>query len=74
MILTFEFGANQIDFKVEKGYRIKDVLQILNDDTPLKSDLENLHYIMSKRRNQKINVLYTFEQAKLYNGDTLVIG
>jgi len=73
MILTFVFDADQIDIKVEKEYRIKDVLQILNDDTHFRSDLEKLHYVMSKRRNQKINVLYTFEEGKIYNGDTLVI-
>jgi len=74
MILTFDYGANQVDFKVEKDYRIKDVLRILNEDTELKSDLEKLHYIGSKRRNQKVNILYTFEEAELFNGDTLVIG
>jgi len=73
MIMTFVFGSNQLDFKVKKEYRIKDVLKILNDDTSHQSDLENLHYVISKRLNQKINVLYTFEQAKLYNGDTLII-
>lgn len=73
MNLTFVNDDNQVDFKVEKEYRIKDVMQILGNDTHLKSEVENLHYVISKRRNQKINVLYTFEQAQLYNGDTLVI-
>jgi len=74
MILTFEFGGNQVDFKVEKAHKIKDVLRILNDDAGLTSDLENLHYITSKRRKQRINILYTFAEAKIFNGDTLVIG
>lgn len=74
MILTFDFGMDQVDFKVEKEYKIKDVLKILNEDTALNCDLEKLHYITSKRRKQKINILYTFQEAFIFNGDTLVIG
>jgi len=73
MVLTFVFDTDQVDIKVKKDDVIKDVLKILNDDTHFRSDLEKLHYIMSKRRNQKINVLYTFEEGKIYNGDTLII-
>lgn len=74
MILTFKFGEMQTEFKVEKEHKIKEVLKILKEDVGLEIDLETCHYITSKRRNQKINSLYTFEEAKIFNGDTLVIG
>ena len=74
MILTFEYGTHQADFKVEKTDKIKDVLKILNTDTTFTCDVENLHYLTSKRRKQKINIRYTFEEANIFNGDTLIIG
>lgn len=74
MILTFEFGINSMDFKVEKEHRIKDVLKILNEDAGLSCELEKIAYLISRRRKQKINILYTFEEANIFNGDTLVVG
>ena len=74
MILTFIIGTYQADFKIDKSYKIKDVLKIINENTSLKSDLESLHYVTSKRRKRRINILYTFEEAKLFNGDTLIVG
>ena len=74
MILTFIIGTHQTDFKVDKTYKIKDVLKVINENTPFKNDLESLHYVTSKRRKQRINILYTFEEAKLFNGDTLIVG
>lgn len=73
MIITFETNSGQADFKVDKNYRIKDVLKILSENTVLKCDFD-LQYVTSVRKNQKINVLYTFNEAGLFNGDTLIVG
>jgi len=73
MIVTFIAGDKQADFKVEKHDLIKDVLEVLNESTELKVN-QDLQYVISERRKQKINVLYTFAQAKIYNGDVLKTG
>ena len=74
MILTFIIDTYQTEFKVDKSHRIKDVLKVINENTSLKSNLDALHYVNSKRRKQRINILYTFEEARLFNGDILKVG
>jgi len=74
MTLTFISGMFQGDFKVDKTYIIKEVLKILTENTEIKCDLKTIQYVSSIRRMKKINILYTFEEAGLFNGDILIIG
>lgn len=64
----------QIDIQVSSKQKIIDILQILLENHVIqKEQIQNITMIKSLRNSSYVSSLLTLEQAKIYNGDTLVI-
>ena len=74
MIITLQKDKVTTNFKVNEEQRIYDVLKTILDNTSLYNNCTHIRYVTSKRRREKINVLKTFQEAQILNGDTLIIG
>ncbi|MFV0393338.1 MAG: hypothetical protein ACK5LC_02930 [Coprobacillaceae bacterium] len=73
MILTFTNNEVSIDFKVAETERIIDVLKTISENTEMRVNLETVSYVYSKRLQEQIHILNTFESVEIYNGDILEI-
>ena len=73
MIITFMISDHDIDLKVEKTQKIIDVIRVLVENMSIPGEILQLKFAYSKRKDEKINVYLTFEQAEIYNGDLLEI-
>lgn len=64
----------EIDIKVNREQRIGDTMLILLDGgiLPMRVQKEKEH-IFSKRKNQYIDMDFSYEEAEIYNGDILYI-
>lgn len=72
LILTFTNRLMSMDFLVNSDIQIKEALFIITENTDFKLE-KKPNFIFSKRRDQKINVMYSFEQADIYSGDKLIV-
>lgn len=72
LILTFTNRLMSMDFLVNSDIQIKDALSIITENSNFKLK-KKPDFIFSKRRDQKINVIYSFEQANIYSGDELIV-
>lgn len=70
--VTFMNHRQSVDYQLDCEMLIKDALNIIknNDDFFVP---KNIRYIYSKRKEEMINVLYSFKQAKIYTGDIIKI-
>jgi len=74
VILTFKYKDQSDNFKVSEDQKIIDVLSIITSNTNMQFSLKENDFIYSKRMKEMVNIRKTFEEAKLYNGDTLILG
>ncbi|MFQ8704894.1 MAG: hypothetical protein ACLR9T_02435 [Thomasclavelia sp.] len=73
IILTFTNKYKKVDFLLNDEMIIKDAIKTIIENTEFKIDKE-VEYIYSKRKHEKVNINYTFNQAKIFTGDELVVG
>lgn len=73
MIITLRNNGSSANFKVDEDQRIYDVLKTISENTEIYINYDQLRYIKSNRRNEKINVLKTFKEAQIFSGDILVL-
>lgn len=70
--ITIKYLDFEKDFLVNSKLEIKEALDIISQSQILLLD-NNISYIYSLQNNEMVPVSYTFENAKIYNGDKLII-
>lgn len=70
--ITIKYLDFEKDFLVNSKLKIKEALDIISQSQMLLFD-NNSNYIYSLQNNEMVPVSYTFENAKIYNGDKLII-
>lgn len=70
--ITIKYLDFEKDFLVNSKLEIKEALDIISQSQILLLD-NNSSYIYSLQNNEMVPVSYTFENAKIYNGDKLII-
>lgn len=70
--VTIERIHKSFDLQVNNQQRIKDTLQILAEGLNMDTIRKN-RYIQSKRTNYRIETTLTYEQAKIFTGDELMV-
>lgn len=72
LTITFTNKSMSLDFQMNSEMEIKEALKIISKNSIFKIN-DDVVYIFSKRKNQKINVHYSFQQAGIYSGDELIV-
>lgn len=72
LTITISDGKKMTDYMLDDGIKIKTALELIskNDNLQLPNDLK---YIYSRRKKEKISTNYSFKQAEIYNGDIIVL-
>ena len=71
--LTYRIeGRPDIDLMVTEDQKIAETIQILDEKELAEWELSNsVKYIKSLRTNSQVNILLTYNEAKIYSGDIL---
>lgn len=70
--LTFTNKEMSMDFQMNSDMKIKDALQIISDNSDFKVKQKEI-YVFSRRKEQMINVAYSFKESGIYSGDELIV-
>lgn len=71
--LTYRIeGRPDIDLMVTEDQKIAETIQILDEKELAEWELaDSVKYIKSLRTNTQVNILLTYNEAKIYSGDIL---
>lgn len=72
LILTFTNDKESMDFQLKSEIQIYEALAIIRNNVNFSVN-ENILYIYSRNKQERISVNLSFEQAEIYSGDELII-
>lgn len=69
--LETEIGM-EMNIRIDERQKIIETLQVLTENGKI-APAGSIQKVYSQRKQRYVNVLLTYEQAKIYNGDRLIM-
>lgn len=74
LTITISKSNYSCDIQVNPEQKIRDALRIIEENLHVGiGNTQDIFYIKSKRTGRNINVENNFEQARIFDGDNLII-
>lgn len=71
--LTRPNQKRSYDIQVSHIQKIEDTLQVLKENLPMFADIAQTSYVKDAESGRKIDIHFTYEQARIYSGTKLLI-